>query len=293
MNHTRTFSRREALRMAATGLGAAVIMDIHAAALPAKTPPPVKGRLKQSVARWCMEKIPFEELAKAVAAMGLKGIDLVDAPEEWAILKKYGLACSMVRAGTKIPDGFNRKENHEQLEKLYKEWIPRTAAAGWPNIIAFSGNRQGLSDPEGMENCVIGLNRVKTIAEEHNVTICFEILNSKVNHKDYQFDHMPWGVEVIKRVNSPRVKILYDIYHAQIMDGDIIRTIRDNIQHISHFHTGGVPGRHELDHTQEQNWRSVATAIADFGYAGYFAHEFVPTREPLASLKEAVTLCDV
>jgi len=293
MNHTGTFSRREALRMAATGLGAAVMMDIHTAALPAKTPPPVKGRLKQSVARWCMEKIPFEELARAVAEMGLKGIDLVDAPEEWAILKKYGLVCSMVRAETKIPDGFNRKENHEQLEKLYKEWIPRAAAAGWPNIIAFSGNRRGLPDPEGLENCVIGLNRVKTIAEEHNVTICFEILNSKVNHKDYQFDHMPWGVEVIKRVNSPRVKILYDIYHAQIMDGDIIRTIRDNIRHIAHFHTGGVPGRHELDDTQELNWRSVATAIADLGYGGYFAHEFVPTREPLASLKEAVTLCDV
>jgi len=279
--------------MAATGLGAAAMMDIHAAALPAETPSPVKGRLKQSVARWCMEKIPFDELARAVAEMGLKGIDLVDAPEEWAILKKHGLVCTMVRAGTNIPDGFNRKENHEQLEKLYKEWIPRAAAAGWPNIIAFSGNRRGLPDPEGLENCVIGLNRLKTIAEEHKVTVCFEILNSKVNHKDYQFDHMPWGVEVIKRVNSPRVKILYDIYHAQIMDGDIIRTIRDNIRYIAHFHTGGVPGRHELDDTQELNWRSVATAIADLGYNGYFAHEFVPTREPLASLQEAVTLCDV
>src|SRR5206468_6735312 len=204
MKDPRMISRREALRMTAAGLGATAMLAPLSPALHAAAPFPVKGRLRQSVARWCMDKIPFEELAKAAAAMGLKGIDLVDAPEEWAILKKYGLACSMVRAGTKIPDGFNRKENHEQLEKLYKEWIPRAAAAGWPNIIAFSGNRRGLPDPEGLENCVIGLNRVKTIAEEHNVTICFEILNSKVNHKDYQFDHMPWGVEVIKRVNSPR-----------------------------------------------------------------------------------------
>ena len=293
MKDPRMISRREALRMTAAGLGATAMLAPLSPALHAAAPFAVKGRLKQSVARWCMEKIPFEELAKAAAAMGLKGIDLVDSPEEWAILKKHGLVCTMTRGGAKIPDGFNRKENHDELEKLYREFIPRAAEAGWPNIIAFSGNRRGLSDQEGLENCVIGLNRVKTIAEQHNVTICFELLNSKVNHKDYQFDHMPWGVEVIKRVNSPRIKILYDIYHAQIMDGDIIRTIRDNFQLIAHFHTGGVPGRHELDDSQELNWRSVAVAIADLGFGGYMAHEFVPTRDPLASLKEAVALCDV
>jgi len=286
-------SRRQALRVTAAGFGATAMLGWRSHGLRAATPFPLKGRLKQSVARWCMDKIPFEELAKAAAAMGLKAIDLVDAPEEWAILKKYGLVCSMTRGGAQIPDGFNRKENYEKLEKLYREFIPRAAEAGWPNIIAFSENRRGLSDQEGLENCVEGLNRIKAIAEQHNVTVCFELLNSKVNHKDYQFDHMPWGVEVIKRVNSPRVKILYDIYHAQIMDGDIIRTIRDNFQHIAHFHTGGVPGRHELDDTQELNWRTVATAIADLGYGGYFAHEFVPTRDPLASLKAAVALCDV
>jgi len=293
MKDPRMISRREALRMTAAGLGATAMLAPLSPALHAAAPFPVKGRLRQSVARWCMDKIPFEELAKAAAAMGLKGIDLVDSPEEWAILKKHGLVCTMTRGGAKIPDGFNRKENHDELEKLYREFIPRAAEAGWPNIIAFSGNRRGLSDQEGLENCVIGLNRVKTIAEQHNVTICFELLNSKVNHKDYQFDHMPWGVEVIKRVNSPRIKILYDIYHAQIMDGDIIRTIRDNFQLIAHFHTGGVPGRHELDDSQELNWRSVAVAIADLGFGGYMAHEFVPTHDPLASLKEAVALCDV
>jgi len=293
MNYHRMISRRQALRITAAGFGATAMLGWRSPGLQAAAPFPLKGRLKQSVARWCMEKIPFEELAKSAAAMGLKAIDLVDAPEEWAILKKYGLACSMTRGGAGIPDGFNRKENHEKLEKLYREFIPRAAEAGWPNIIAFSGNRRGLSDQEGLENCVEGLNRIKALAEDHNVTVCFELLNSKVNHKDYQFDHMPWGVDVIKRVNSPRVKILYDIYHAQIMDGDIVRTIRDNFQHIAHFHTGGVPGRHELDDTQELIWRTVGTAISDLGYGGFFAHEFVPTRDPLSSLKEAVALCDV
>jgi len=167
------------------------------------------------------------------------------------------------------------------------------AAAGWPNVITFSGNRRGLSDQEGLENCVIGLNRVKALAEEHNVTICFELLNSKINHKDYQGDHAAWVLEIIRRVNSPRVKLLYDIYHAQIMDGDIIRTIKENIQLIAHFHTGGVPGRHELDDTQELNWATIARAIVETGFTGYVAHEFVPIRDPLTSLREAVQLCDV
>jgi hydroxypyruvate isomerase len=250
------------------------------------------GRLKQSVARWCYQKMALEDLASASAEMGIRGLDLVD-PEDWPALKKHGLICAIANGGGSIGEGFNRKENHDKLEQQYRQIIPKVAEAGFPNVIAFSGNRRGLSDQEGLENCVIGLNRIKGIAEEHGVTICLELLNSKVDHKDYQCDHTAWGAEITRRVSSPRVRLLYDIYHMQIMEGDIIRTIRENIQWIGHFHTGGVPGRHELDETQELNWRAIAKAIADTGFSGYFAHEFVPTRDPLTSLREAVRLCTV
>jgi hydroxypyruvate isomerase len=171
--------------------------------------------------------------------------------------------------------------------------VARAAEAKVPNVITFSGNRKGLPDDQGKENCIIGLNRVKKIAEDKGVTIMLELLNSKIDHKDYQCDHTAWGVDVVKAVNSPRVKLLYDIYHMQIMEGDVIRTIRDNFQYIGHFHTGGVPGRHELDETQELQWRTVAKAIADLNFQGFFAHEFVPTRDPITSLKQAVELCTV
>jgi hydroxypyruvate isomerase len=232
-------------------------------------------------------------LAKAGAEIGLKGIDLLTDPNDWPVVKKYGLIPTMVSGAGTIPDACNRKDLHDKLEKEFQTSIPRAAENGIPNVITFSGNRKGMSDGEGLENTVAILNRVKGIAEKHNVTICIELLNSKVNHKDYMFDHTAWGVEVIKRVNSPRVKILYDIYHAQIMEGDIIRTIRENIQHIAHFHTGGNPGRNELDDTQELNWRTIAKTIADLNFQGYVAHEFVPKRDPLTSLREAVLLCDV
>jgi hydroxypyruvate isomerase len=195
-------------------------------------------------------------------------------------------------AGT-IPDGWNRKENHDRLEKEMKEGIDRAAAAKLPNVITFSGNRRGQSDEEGKENCIIGLRRVKKMAEDQGVTINVELLNSKINHHDYQCDHTAWGVDVMKGVDSPRVKLLYDIYHMQIMEGDIIRTITENIKYIGHFHTGGVPGRHELDDTQELQWRTVAKAIADLNYDGFFAHEFVPTKDPMTSLRQAVELCNV
>jgi len=254
---------------------------------------PLKGRLKQSVCRWCYNKIPLEDFAKAVSEMGLKGIDLLNNPADWPIVKKYGLIPTMTSGAGTIPDACNRKDLHDQLEKQFQENIPRAAEYGIPNVITFSGNRKGMSDGEGIENCVAMLNRVKALAEKHNVTICLELLNSKVDHKDYMCDHTAWGVEVIKRVNSPRVKLLYDIYHMQIMEGDIIRTIRQNIQHIAHFHTGGNPGRNEIDGTQELNYLPVMQAIADLGFTGYVAHEFVPKRDPLKSLREAVELCDV
>ena len=229
-----------------------------------------KGRLKQSAARWCYNSLSLEELCRAAAGMGLAAIDLV-APEDAPTLKKYGLVPAMILpGGGTIPDGLNRKENHARIEDELRRRIPQAAAAGAPNIITFSGYRRGLADEEGIANCATGLNRVKGIAEDHGVTICVELLNSKVDHKDYQCDHTAWGVELMKRVDSPRVKLLYDIYHMQIMEGDIIRTIRDNIEYIAHFHTGGVPGRHELDDTQELQWRSVARAIADLGFHRLF-----------------------
>jgi len=276
-------TRRDALKIA-TGTAFMITEQVPAAA--------AAGRLKQSAARWCYSKLPLDELCRQGAEMGLAGIDLVN-PEDWPVVRKYGLMPLVVPGTGTIPVAWNRKENHDKLEKEMRENIARAAAARLPNVITFSGNRGGLSDEEGKENCILGLRRVKKIAEDAGVTICLELLNSKVNHKDYQCDHTAWGVEVIRGVDSPRVKLLYDIYHMQIMEGDIIRTIRDNIAYIGHFHTGGVPGRHELDDTQELQWRAIAKAIADLKYEGYFAHEFVPTRDPMTSLREAVQLCTV
>jgi len=269
--------------------GAAVLGSVQAAA-PQSIPR--KGRLKQGVARWCFSKWSLEELAKQSARLGLKGIDLI-GPDEWPVVQKYGLVPSMVSGGGSIAEGLNRKENHDKIEKQMRENIERAAKAGVPNVITFSGNRRGLSDQEGLENCVIGLDRVKAIAEDKGVTICLELLNSKVNHKDYQADRTGWGAEVCKRVNSPRVKLLYDIYHMQIMEGDIIRTIRENIRYIGHFHTGGNPGRHEIDATQELNYRPIAEAIVALDFTGYFSHEFTPVGDPARALEQAVEICDV
>ena len=234
----------------------------------------------------------LDDLCRDGAEMGLSGIDLVDHTE-WPTVQKYGLVPAMTPGAGTIPDGWNRKENHDRLVAQIQENIPRAEAAKVPNVITFSGYRRGLPDEEGKENSIIGLNRVKKIAEDHGVTICLELLNSKIDHHDYQCDHSAWGVAVMKGVDSPRVKLLYDIYHMQIMEGDIIRTIRENINYIAHFHTGGVPGRHELDDTQELQWRTVAKAIADLNFQGYMAHEFIPTRDPMTSLAQAVKLCTV
>jgi len=253
-----------------------------------------KGRLKQSVSYWCYQKyFKLAEFARLAAEMGLPAIDLLQ-PEQWEIVRQAGLVCSMGYAdATKIPDGLNNKSNHDAIVKGLEKAIPMAAKAGVPNLIAFFGNRRGITDGEGIENCIAGLNRIKRVAEDNGVTICVELLNSKVDHKDYQGDHVTFGAQVIKAVASPRVKMLFDIYHVQIMDGDIIRSIRENHDYIGHYHTGGVPGRHELDDTQELNWATVCRAIVDTGFKGYVAHEFVPTRDPLKSLGEAVTLCDV
>jgi hydroxypyruvate isomerase len=252
-----------------------------------------KGRLKQSVSRWCYKAIPDAEFYKAVADLGLPAVDLLPE-DQWAVVRDYGLVCSMgYGGGGTIPDGLNVVANHDAIVKGLTASLPKAAKHGVPNLITFFGNRRGMSDAEAIKNCVTGLNRLKGPAEDAGVTVCVELLNSKVNHLDYQGDRTAFGMEVVKAVASPRVRLLYDIYHMQIMEGDIIRTIRDHKDWIAHFHTGGVPGRHELDDTQELQWRSVCAAIADMGYMGYVAHEFVPTRDPLTSLREAVVLCDV
>jgi hydroxypyruvate isomerase len=270
--------------MMATGVSLGTLLESE--------PSKPAGRLKQSVARWCYKNSTLEDLSRHSAEMGLSGIDLVNH-EEWPTVRKYGLVPAMTPGAGAIPDGWNRKENHERLEKEMIENVNRAAEAKVPNVITFSGNRRGQADDEGKDNCILGLKRVRKIAEDKGVTICLELLNSKIDHHDYQCDHTQWGVDVIKGVDSPRVKLLYDIYHMQIMEGDVIRTIRQNIQYIAHFHTGGVPGRHELDDSQELQWRTIATAIADLNFQGFFAHEFVPTKDPMESLRQAVRLCTV
>ena len=296
MNVT-TLSRRHLLTRTAGAAAALGLSGVLAAsrALRAEeaSPAPSKGRIKQSVSKWCFDRWwSLEVLAQNAAKLGLKGIDLI-GPGEWPVVKKNGLVPTMAPGAGSIADGFNRKENHDRLEKEAKKNIELAAEAGLPNVICMSGNRRGLSDDEGIENCVAGLKRVVGFAEEKKVTLCMELLNSKVDHKDYQCDHTAWGVEVVKRVGSPRFKLLYDIYHMQIMEGDVIRTIRQNIQYIGHFHTGGNPGRNEIDETQELNYPAIMKAIAESGYEGYVAHEFVPRRDPLKSLEQAFRLCDV
>src|ERR1700722_4926387 len=265
-----------------------------AALLPtvARSAPASAGRLKQSLARWCYAKIAIDDLCRAAADMGVTGMDLV-APEDWPVCRKYGITPCMVQGAGTFTQGWNDKASHDKLEEQARASILRAAEAKVPNVITMFGVRRTLSEQEGIDNCVTGLNRVKKFAEDHGVTLCIELLNSKVDHKDYQGDHTSYGVAVMKGVDSPRVKLLYDAYHMQIMEGDLIRTIRDNIQYIAHFHVAGVPGRHEIDDAQEVQWRTVAKAIADLNFPGYIAHEFVPTGDPLTSLKHAVELLTV
>ena len=252
-----------------------------------------KGNIRQSVSRWCYKNIPLDKLCASSAEIGLKAIDLLN-PDEWEVPPRFGLVCSMGYAGGgEITSAMNRPENHAKIEEGFRKYIPLAAKAGVPNVITFSGNRNGMSDEEGAKNTIGGLNRVKKIAEDHGVTICMELLNSKVDHHDYMCDHTAWGVQVVQAVNSPRVKLLFDIYHMQIMEGDLIRTIQKNIDWIAHFHTGGVPGRHELDASQEVQWDGVMRGIAATNFRGYVAHEFVPTRDPLTSLRQAADLCDI
>ena len=289
MAKTRLIKRRDVL--GAAGLTLAASKGLAGGQTTARAV--TRGRIRQSVSRWCYSKIPMPEFCRAVAAMGLTAIDLLEAPD-WQVARDHGLICSMgYGGGGSIRDGLNNPANHDRIVDNLIAAMPKAAALGVPNLITFFGNRQGRSDREAIENCAAGLNRLKGAAEQSGVTICVELLNSRVDHADYHGDRTAFGVEIVSAVNSPRVKLLYDIYHMQIMEGDVIRTIRQNHQHIAHYHTGGVPGRHELDDSQELQWPAICRVIAETGFKGFVAHEFVPTRDPLTSLREAVALCDV
>ena len=289
-------SRRRLLKGVAGGAAAMAAMELvngQASAEGAMAGAKLKGRIKQSVSRWCFGKIPMDEFCKACAEMGIKGIDLI-GPRDWPTMKKYGLVGTCTPGGTGINKGLNDRANHQGAIPRIRKAIENTADAGFPNVIVMAGNRKGISDEEGQKNCVEALKQVVGLAEKKGVTLVMELLNSKVDHPGYQGDHTKWIVDVAKRVGSPRFKALYDIYHMQIMEGDLIRTIRDNIDHIGHFHTGGNPGRNEIDETQEIYYPAVMKAIAETGFKGWVAHEFVPKRKPpLDSLRQAVRICDV
>jgi hydroxypyruvate isomerase len=252
----------------------------------------MKGRIKHSVCQWCYKGMSLDRLAAEAAQMGLAAIDLV-GPKGWGVLKKHGLVCSMTPSHG-IGKGLNRKENHDECLGKIRKSIEATSAAGFDNVICFSGNRAGMDDDEGMKNCAIALKQVVGSAEKKNVTICMELLNSKRNHKDYMCDRTHWGAELVKRVGSDNFKLLYDIYHMQVQEGDVIATIKEHHECIGHYHTAGVPGRHEIDDSQELYYPAIAKAIVDTGFGGYLAQEFKPKgKDPMHSLREAIRICDV
>ena len=254
----------------------------------------LRGNINQSVCRWCFDELPLEELCKLAKEIGLVGIDLL-GPSDWPVLEKYGLKSTMCNgAEISLEKGWNNKVYHSELLNNYREIIPLVAKAGHKNLICFSGNRDGLDDETGLQNCAEGLKQIMLLAEKNKVTIVMELLNSKIDHIDYQCDRTNWGVELVKKVGSDNFKLLYDIYHMQIDEGDVTRTIKDNYQYIAHYHTAGVPGRHEIDDSQELNYPAIMRAILDTGFKGYVAQEFIPLNpDKVGSLKDAVRICDV
>lgn len=295
-------TRRSALKTiagSAAALGAVASLESRLAAAETALGG-LKGRVNHSVCKWCYSKISLEDLCAAGKPMGLQSVELLN-PSDFPTLKKYDLLCAMISNPTvgperlgRIEKGWNRVEHHDRLVDAYEERIKQVAEAGFTNLICFSGNREGLPDDRGIENCALGLKRIMATAEKHKVNIVMELLNSKVNHKDYQCDHTAWGVELCKRIGSERFKLLYDIYHMQIMEGDLIATIKASRQYIAHYHTGGVPGRGEIDDTQEIHYPAVMKAIVETGFKGHVAQEFIPKRpDALASLRQGVRICDV
>ena len=283
MSHS--IDRRSALAaLGLAGLSAAPLRALEDATKP-------KGNIKQSICRWCYGRIKLEKLCEIAKAIGYQSIELL-LPAEIKVVKNAGLTCAMM-GGASIARGLNRKENHDRIVKQLTDHLEFAAAEGLPNVICMSGNREKMDDETGLKNCVIGLKRVIGLAEKKKVTLVMEGLNTRVDHKDYMYEHTSWGVDLCKRLGSENFKLLYDIYHMQIMEGDVIRTIRDNHKYIAHYHTGGNPGRNEIDETQELNYPAIVKAIVATGYKGYLGQEFIPKRDPVKSLTQAFRLCDV
>lgn len=253
-----------------------------------------KGNINHSVCRWCFGELTLVELCAEALRIGITAIDLV-GPNDWPTLREYGLYSSMCNgAEISLTEGWNDRVFHPELILRYKEMIPLVSEAGYKNLICFSGSRRGITDELGLLNCKEGLEQVLPIAERYEVTLVMEMLNSKIDHPDYQCDNTSWGVELAKRIGSERFKLLYDIYHMQVNEGDVIRTIQDHHSYIAHYHTAGVPGRHEIDDSQELNYPAIIRVIRDTGFKGYVAQEFVPAKENrIDSLEQAITICDV
>ncbi len=288
-------NRKQAIKTIAAGITSTVALPQIAHAMKKNdSTQPLKGNINHSVCQWCYNDIPLEKLCEASRDMGIKSIDLLNSTQ-WSTAAKYGLTCAMAYVSPiGLNKGFNDPSLHETLLKDYTLNIPKAADAGLKNVICFSGNTNGLSSEKGLENCAKGLEPVLKIAAQYNITVSMELLNSKVNHKDYQCDHTEWGVQLCEKSGSENFKLLYDIYHMQIMEGDIIATIKKHSKYISHYHTGGVPGRHEIDETQESYYPAIMRAIVETGFKGFVAQEFIPARpDKLASLKQGVLICDV
>jgi hydroxypyruvate isomerase len=292
-------SRRTAIRTFLTGSAALIagndLLSSYTTHDKSERKLELKGNINHSVCQWTYNFIPLEDLCKVVKDTGFNAIDLI-APKDWPLLQKYGIYSSMCYHGGEVSltDGWNSKNFHDLLIQQYTEVIPLMVKAGYKDVICFSGSRRGMDDETGLKNCVEGLQKVLPLAEKSGITIQMELLNSKVDHKDYMCDNHKWGVELCKRLGTENFKLLYDIYHMQIDEGDVIRTIRENKQFFGHYHTGGVPGRHEIDETQELYYPAIMSAIVETGFKGYVAQEFIPAgKDKIASLKKAIGICDV
>ncbi len=297
MNNT---NRRDALKKIATGaaaMSAGALLSSYTTNTNEENSGKLKGNINHSVCRWTYSTLPLDELCTTVKKIGFSAIDLV-GPKDWPTLVNHGIYSSMCNgAEISLVKGWNDKQYHTTLIKNYTEHIELVAKAGYKNLICFSGNRNGMDNEIGLKNCAAGLKQIMAAAEKNNVIIQMELLNSKVNHKDYMCDRTPWGVELCKQIGSPNFKLLYDIYHMQIDEGDVIQTIKDNNQYIGHYHTAGVPGRHEIDDTQELFYPAIMRAVAATGFKGYVAQEFIPTgkemTDKVAALKKAIKICDI
>ncbi len=291
-----TINRRTAISLIAGATAGTLVAGAQAAAPAAQVPDSAKltGKLQQGACRGCYSKLSLDELCEVAVKLGLKGLDLL-GENDWATVKKHGLICTMATGPSGIADGWVEPKNHDKLVKESERLLPLVAQAGLPNMILLSGNRRGMSDKEGLKNAAKGIKHITPLAEKLNVTLCMELLNSKRDHKDYMCDHTAWGAALCDEVGSQRLKLLYDIYHMQIMEGDVIATITKYKDYIGHYHTGGVPGRKEIDETQELNYHRICQAIVDNGFTGYLSHEFTakPGNDPVASLIKCAKICDV